>query len=164
MNTLPPPNMSPPPPCPPGYTVQWSHQYSRYFFINLATGQSQWEQPPLSSLPPSYQTAVYQQQPAQVVQQSSVLSTVSPGMALAGGALAGGVGVLALEELLGGGRRHHHLGIGGPDFGFGGHHHHGGLGFGGPGFGGPGGPGFGGGPGGGPEGFGGGPGGFGSRP
>ncbi|KAI9348492.1 hypothetical protein BDR26DRAFT_816940 [Obelidium mucronatum] len=47
-------NVPPPPAVPQGFVSQWSSQYQRYFFVNQATGQSQWEVPVANFAPPSY--------------------------------------------------------------------------------------------------------------
>ncbi|KAJ3031476.1 UNVERIFIED_CONTAM: hypothetical protein HDU68_003807 [Siphonaria sp. JEL0065] len=41
-----------PPVLPPGFVAQWSNQYSRYFYVNTATGQPQWDLPASQFIPP----------------------------------------------------------------------------------------------------------------
>ncbi|KAJ3347562.1 hypothetical protein HDU83_002025 [Entophlyctis luteolus] len=106
-----PQQLPPPPPVPAGFVAQWSAQYQRYFFVNQATGVSQWEVPAAftpQGPPPPY--APTQQYPGYQQPQPGLLGGVSPGTALAGGALAGGLGALVLGGL---GRHHPHP-----------HHHH----------------------------------------
>ncbi|KAI8607917.1 hypothetical protein BC830DRAFT_63249 [Chytriomyces sp. MP71] len=163
-----PANPPPPPPMPPSYVAQWSAQYNRYFYVNTATGQSQWDMPqaqghfaPPPGPPPPSQGPLYSQQPASMNSVASINSGpvgysqpppqyamaqsgqvppsqkpggimgmlsgggngsqgqgISTGAAVAGGALAGVVGLLAVGEAgkLASGALHHH-----PHHN---HHHH----------------------------------------
>ncbi|ODV76887.1 uncharacterized protein CANTADRAFT_8466 [Suhomyces tanzawaensis NRRL Y-17324] len=70
------PSRPPPPPLPPGWVAQWDDEYQRYFFVDTATGKSQWEPPKIthSQHPPSYEESYRQpsqRQTQQPVQQSS---------------------------------------------------------------------------------------------
>ncbi|KAJ3298274.1 hypothetical protein HDU79_011561 [Rhizoclosmatium sp. JEL0117] len=111
--------LPPPPQLPPGFIAQWSNQYQQYFYVNTATSQSQWDIPTQQYLQPpgpppqagSYATPmmapqqmqpVQQQQPIVVQQQATQKEAqpeVSTGAALAGGAVAGAAGVLAVQGL-----------------------------------------------------------------
>ncbi|KMW68818.1 hypothetical protein BDDG_13050 [Blastomyces dermatitidis ATCC 18188] len=52
------PSTPPPPPVPDGWKTQFDDRYKEWFYINLKTGVSQWEPPPLpDTLPPSYDEA-----------------------------------------------------------------------------------------------------------
>ncbi|KAJ3140426.1 hypothetical protein HK100_009737 [Physocladia obscura] len=65
-------NPPPPPQLPPGFVAQWSSQYNRYFYVNQATGASQWELPaaePPFAPPPQGPPPGYQQQQQQYPQQ-----------------------------------------------------------------------------------------------
>ncbi|KAJ3233586.1 hypothetical protein HDU81_002143 [Chytriomyces hyalinus] len=64
MQAAPPPPL-PPPPLPPGFSAQWSAQYNRYFFVNAATGQSQWDLPQQPQYQPPQQYPPQQQQQQQ---------------------------------------------------------------------------------------------------
>ncbi|KAI0462160.1 hypothetical protein LJB42_004248 [Komagataella kurtzmanii] len=77
----------PPPTLPEGWVAEWDEEYQRYFYVNTATGASQWEVPAQEkaahasrpAAPPPPQEAqysqpaqsqqVYQQHPQQLQQQ-----------------------------------------------------------------------------------------------
>jgi len=52
-----PPSSPPPPPVPPGWKAQWNDKHKSWFFVNLRTGVSQWEDPGnlQADAPPSYE-------------------------------------------------------------------------------------------------------------
>ncbi|OJD10670.1 hypothetical protein ACJ73_09727 [Blastomyces percursus] len=53
-----PPSTPPPPRVPDGWKTQFDDRYKEWYYINLKTGVSQWEPPPLpDALPPSYDEA-----------------------------------------------------------------------------------------------------------
>ncbi|QSS62453.1 hypothetical protein I7I51_02190 [Histoplasma capsulatum] len=53
-----PPAGPPPPRVPDGWVVQFDDKYKEWFYVNLKTGISQWERPPVpDTLPPSYDQA-----------------------------------------------------------------------------------------------------------
>lgn len=45
-NHLAPPSGPPPPEVPPGWIARWDPRYQTFFYVNLATKQSQWDKPP----------------------------------------------------------------------------------------------------------------------
>ncbi|KAA8911323.1 hypothetical protein FN846DRAFT_887916 [Sphaerosporella brunnea] len=47
-----PPPGPPPPPVPPGWLAKWDANYNTFFYVNVATKQSQWEPPTVSATPP----------------------------------------------------------------------------------------------------------------
>lgn len=144
---------------PEGWQPQFDAHYQTWFYVDLKTGQSQWEAPkgtvfPAPAYAPAdsralqdqqyqqqqYQQQQYQQQQAQQTQQTQQTTKSSTGN-VALGAGAGLVGGLLLGEMLDGGRRRRGpevVMVGGPRRGFGGPPMRGPPGFGRPGFGGPG--------------------------
>ncbi|KAJ3027048.1 UNVERIFIED_CONTAM: hypothetical protein HDU68_004584 [Siphonaria sp. JEL0065] len=91
-----------PPPLPPGFIAQWSAQHNRYFFVNQATGQSQWEAPAVHG---GYQAPPHQPPPQQYgqsqpqygqqprpQQQGGLGALGGLGGLLSGGALGGALG------------------------------------------------------------------------
>ncbi|KAI2698723.1 hypothetical protein CBS147332_8515 [Penicillium roqueforti] len=52
-----PPSGPPPPSVPEGWTAQYDDRYHAWFYVDLATGKSQWDRPEANSLPPSYSNA-----------------------------------------------------------------------------------------------------------
>lgn len=107
------PPPGPPPPLPPGWIQEWEPSARRAFFVETATGRSQWEPPygppggydgsrggpggyyaPPPGPPPGYGGGGYPQQGAMVVEERRSDGT--------GKMIAAGVGGLAVGALAGG--------------------------------------------------------------
>ncbi|KAL6232893.1 hypothetical protein BDW75DRAFT_11321 [Aspergillus navahoensis] len=72
MSFAPPPG-PPPPSVPEGWTTQYDDNYKQWFFVNLATGRSQWE-PPQSTSTPTPSTPAQAPVPASELTHSSGLT------------------------------------------------------------------------------------------
>ncbi|KAK9327048.1 hypothetical protein V1520DRAFT_84444 [Lipomyces starkeyi] len=94
----PPPSASPP--VPDGWLAKYDTNYNTYYYLNLATGKSQWEMPPGADLPPAYSATQDQRQQLlmYVQEQQPRRSGTGAGTGMALGEAGGLVGGVVLPD------------------------------------------------------------------